>query len=68
MNIRELMGKLAYKNCNTAELAEALGLSKTSVYRKLSGQSDFTCTEIGKLKSRLDLSGDDLVNIFFTEM
>ncbi len=66
MNIRKLMSKLAYKNCNTAELAEALGLSKTSVYRKLSGKSDFTCTEISKLKSRLELSGDDLVQIFFS--
>ncbi len=66
MRIRELMSELTYKNCNVAELAKALGLSKTSVYRKLSGKSDFTCSEIEKIKARLDMSDEVLVKIFFS--
>lgn len=65
MNIRELMSELAYKNCSVSELAERLGLSKTSVYRKLSGKNDFTRTEIEKIKSLLELSDEALVKIFF---
>ncbi len=67
MNVRELMSELAYKNCNVAELAKMLGLSKTSIYRKLSGKTDFTCTEIGRLKTRLEMSDETLVKIFFSK-
>ncbi len=66
MNIRELMSELAYKNCNVTDLAATLGLSKTSIYRKLSGKTDFTCTEIEKIKTKLDMSDEKLVKIFFT--
>ena len=65
MNVRELMSELSYNDCNVAELAQALGLSKTTIYRKLSGQTDFTCSEIEKLKSHLELSDEKLLKIFF---
>ena len=65
MNIRELMSELSYNDCNVAEFAEALGLSKSTIYRKLSGQTDFTCTEIKRMRSILDLSDEKLLKIFF---
>ncbi len=65
MQIRELMSELAYNNCNISELAATIGMSRSSIYRKLSGKTDFTCTEIGKIKTRLNLNGDDLIRIFF---
>ena len=66
MQIRELMSELAYNNCNISELAATLGMSRSSIYRKLSGKCDFTCSEIAKIKSKLNMSDETLVKIFFT--
>lgn len=65
MNIRALMSELAYKNCSVAKLADLLGISKTSVYRKLSGKTEFTCSEIEIMKNTLNISGEKLLKIFF---
>ncbi len=65
MNIRALMAQLTYNDINTAELAEILEVSRTTVYRKLSGLSDFTCPEIGRIKQKLGLDAQELVDIFF---
>ena len=46
------------------EVAKALGLSVPSIYVKLRGQSDFTYTEIKKLKELLDLNPDEFAAAF----
>lgn len=46
------------------EVAKALGLSVPSMYVKLRGQSDFTYTEIKKLKELLDLNPDEFAAAF----
>ena len=66
MNIRALMAELAYNDCSVAKLANTLGISKTSVYRKLSGQTEFTRSEIAAMKSSLNITGEKILNIFFS--
>lgn len=46
------------------EVAKALGLSVPSIYVKLRGQSDFTYTEIKKLKELLKLTPDEFAAAF----
>lgn len=46
------------------EVAKALGLSVPSMYVKLRGQSDFTYTEIKKLKELLELNPDEFAAVF----
>ncbi len=65
MNVRALMTKLAQHGCTSADLAEILGISKSSVYRKLSGVTEFTRLEISIMKSAFMLDEDSLVEIFF---
>lgn len=44
------------------ELCQAIGMSRTSFYRKCTGKSDFTLTEINKITHFLGVSPD---GIFF---
>lgn len=47
------------------EIAKKLGVNATTVYRKISGESDFTLSELKTLKRILGLSNDDVDRIFF---
>ena len=47
------------------EIAKKLGVNATTVYRKISGESDFTLSELKTLKRILCLSNDDVDRIFF---
>ncbi len=65
MNVRALMIKLTQNDCTMSDLAKILGISKSSVYRKMSGITEFTRLEIATIKSAFNLNDDDLVEIFF---
>jgi len=48
-----------------AEACEAIGIKRSSFYRKLNGKSEFTLSEIQKLIELLDIS--DPMPIFFNK-
>lgn len=54
------------KNISKDDLCKAIGISKTAFYRKCRGVSDFTREEILDIAKLLDLSGQDILDIFFT--
>lgn len=49
------------------DIAKHLGLNPTTIYRKFNGESDFTLSELRKLKKFLNLSNEDVDRIFFSE-
>lgn len=66
MDTRALMAQLVYKGYSTAKFAEILGISKTTMYRKLYGESEFTRGEIEVIINELGLDIEELVMIFFS--
>ena len=46
-------------------VASFLGVNLATLYRKMSGQSDFTRNEIQLFKCEMHLSTDDVEKIFF---
>ena len=46
------------------DLAKALGLSKVSVSKKVNGLLRFSLPEVKKVKDYLDLTNDEVVEIF----
>ena len=48
-------------------MAKLLKISKSAIYRKLSGKSDFTRKEILLLINFLEISTDKAMDIFFDE-
>lgn len=49
------------------EIANALSIDVSTLYRKISGKSEFVLSEIRTLKRILGLSNDDVDRIFFND-
>jgi transcriptional regulator with XRE-family HTH domain len=49
------------------DIAKYLGVNPATVYRKFNGESDFTLSELRKLKKVLHLSKEDVDRIFLSE-
>lgn len=58
--IRVLKGK------SVADIAQAIGTSTPTLYRKISGKSDFTRNEIALISKCLKISNDEMNEIFFS--
>ena len=65
MNIYALNVKLDQNRCTYKQLAEILQISRSSLYRKISGQTEFSCREIAIIRQHLKLSDAALIEIFF---
>ncbi|MGI6117797.1 MAG: helix-turn-helix domain-containing protein [Bilifractor sp.] len=64
MDRYKLEYEMKRKNISQEKLCEAIGMSRSAFYRKCSGVSDFTLTEINKICDYLNVSP---MGIFFTE-
>ena len=65
MNKNELKAEMLRHGDTNETLAEALGISKVSISKKLNARKDFKQTEIRLMKERYNLTGEDLIRIFF---
>lgn len=65
MNYCLLKSELNSKNINLLKLGEILKISRTALYRKMNGQSDFTRSEIQVIINTLELDKDKTESIFF---
>jgi len=64
MNRDELRAAIAKRNITKTALAEALGLSYTALYYKMTGQNEFKESEIRTLARVLNFTADDINHIF----
>lgn len=65
--VNKLKGKIVENNLTTDVVSNALGLHKSTFYRKLQGTSSFTVDEAEKLVNLLGLSSEEATDIFFAE-
>lgn len=63
----EFKAMLARKEVSNEDVAKALNISVAAVYRKVNGQSDFYRSEIEEIRKLLDLTPEDVLNIFFAK-
>ena len=57
--------KLAACEVSKAEIALVIGCNESTLYRKLSGKSDFARNEIQMIRQKLNLSAEEIESIFF---
>ena len=67
MNFNLLKSQIALKGKSLKEIAFKLKISKSALYRKMHGKSEFTRREISVLISFLDIDIEQAMQIFFTE-
>ena len=66
MNRSELRAEIARKDISKRAIAEALGISETSLFMKMRGDREFKETEIRKLVEVLALTPEDVQRIFLS--
>ncbi|RXI55261.1 transcriptional regulator [Clostridium tetani] len=60
---RELLGELVKKGLTKKDLAKKIGVSEKTIFNKLNGKSDFTLSEIKKIRD-LVCPGASLEKLF----
>jgi len=66
MNAKELKIEMLRHDDNGESLAEALGINRTTLSRKLNDpEADFTQKEMAIIIKRYSLNGDRIAEIFF---
>lgn len=64
MNANKLKAKIVENGLNISKTAELIGVSKSSLYRKLNGNDRLTINEAVKLKNILELTDLEALEIF----
>ncbi len=64
MNTNKLKAKIIENGLNISKTAELIGVSKSSLYRKLNGNDRLTINEAAKLKNILELTDLEALEIF----
>jgi DNA-binding phage protein len=65
MNLEELNARIEQSRIPITAIAEGLGLSRQSLYKKLSGTREFKVSEVSKLCEILRLTNEEKQCIFF---
>lgn len=67
MNIQKLKGKMAESGITQEAIADAIGMSRCTFYRKMKRRGDtFTVEEMNKIVNIIPLSREEAITIFFT--
>ena len=67
MNTLELKARMVLKEKTIKDLCAAMGISRTAFFRKTTGVSEFTQSEICVMRKELDLDDQETAHIFFDE-
>lgn len=64
MNEIKFKMKLVEKGSSVKDIAEVLEISTQAVYKKLNGETNITVDDLRKIKARLDLTDEEVAEIF----
>ena len=67
MNIYLLEMKMKIKGKTNEDMARRIGVDPATFYRKKTGRSEFTRSELQAIRSELSLSQEKLESIFFKD-
>ena len=66
MNVNKLKGEIVEKGMNVETLAKSINIDRSSLYRKLNDPKKITISEAMRIKSTLDITDEEAIQIFFT--
>lgn len=67
-NERMLRSKMTLNGDTQEKLAAYLGITRQTLSKKISGEYDFTQTEMSLIKNRYELSDEEFAQIFTKEV
>ena len=66
VDVSKLKGKIVERNTTQEELANKIGIDKSTFYRKMKQNGNFSIKEVNLIVSTLNLSKDEAMSIFFS--
>ena len=66
VDVSKLKGKIVERNTTQEELANKIGIDKSTFYRKMKQNGNFSIKEVNMIVSALNLSIDEAMAIFFS--
>ena len=67
VDVSKLKGKIVERNTTQEELASKIGIDKSTFYRKMKQNGNFSIKEVNLIVSTLNLSKDEAMSIFFSD-
>nr|DAN80853.1 MAG TPA: helix-turn-helix domain protein [Caudoviricetes sp.] len=67
VDVSKLKGKIVERNTTQEELASKIGIDKSTFYRKMKQNGNFSIKEVNLIVSALNLTKDEAMSIFFSE-
>lgn len=64
VNSNELKAQLARKDLTQAQLADAIGISLNTIWKKITGHNSFTVDEVRAIRDVLELDDNAIKEIF----
>jgi conserved domain protein len=68
VDVSKLKGKIVERNTTQEELANKIGIDKSTFYRKMKQNGNFSIKEVNLIVSALNLSKDEAMSIFFSDI
>ena len=68
VDVSKLKGKIIERNTTQEELASKIGIDKSTFYRKMKQNGNFSIKEVNLIVSTLNLSKDEAMSIFFSDI
>jgi hypothetical protein len=65
MNARKLKAEMVLKDKSVDDVCTAAGFGRSSWFRKISGETEFTQGEISAISNLLSLNSEQIGSIFF---
>ena len=66
-NKDKFRAKIIESGMTTSQVANALGVSESTLYRKMNGKSDFSRSEIQILRAELKMNTNEAERVFFAK-
>ena len=67
VDVLKLKGKIVERDTTQEELANKIGIDKSTFYRKMKQNGNFSIKEVNLIVSTLNLSKDEAMSIFFSD-
>lgn len=67
MNVNELKAEIVRRGMSIEGFADAIGVSRTTIWRKINNPNTFTLEDITKIGQVLEIEGKRILEIFFTD-
>lgn len=67
VDVNKLRGKIVEKGFSQQELAQSIGIDRSTFYRKMKNNGDFSIGEVAEIAKVMQLSNEEAIEIFLSK-